>query len=222
MEDERKRAEKAEEEAFRIGDFGTETTDRGKERYKGNWKRKDWNTEGTVARTEWVRRLRKLLKRVQSAADVTLDNEGESRLGEGQVGWKGWISFLWGSDLQSGSGTGTPFNQRYSNCIGWPLRRVSLGDFTRLTRLQDFEDIIVSRNSSIGVWEDQAIRNWWSFLSAEATHTHKNKQKHTPVSHIFDGFQQPLANILLPSHGNGTDSYNYSTCVLSSTCHFSH
>lgn len=36
MEDERKRAEKAEEEAFRIGDFGTETTDRGKERYKGN------------------------------------------------------------------------------------------------------------------------------------------------------------------------------------------
>lgn len=39
-----------------------------------------------MARTEWVRRLRKLLKRVQSAADVTLDNEGESRLGEGQVG----------------------------------------------------------------------------------------------------------------------------------------
>ena len=29
---------------------------------------------------EWVGRLRKLLKRVQSAADVTLDNEGAARV----------------------------------------------------------------------------------------------------------------------------------------------
>lgn len=82
----------------------------------------------------------------------------EWRLGEGQVGLEGWISFLWGTDLQSRSGTGTPFNQRYSNCIGWPLQRVSLGDFTWLTRLQDFEDIMGSRHDSVGVWEPRAIR----------------------------------------------------------------
>lgn len=33
-----------------------------------------------MAEKEWVRRLPKLLKRVQSAADVTLDNEGAARV----------------------------------------------------------------------------------------------------------------------------------------------
>lgn len=37
-------------------------------------------------------------------------------------------------------------------------RGFHLETFTRPTRLQDFEDIIVSGNGSIGVWEGWAIR----------------------------------------------------------------
>ena len=53
-------------------------------------------------------------------------------------------------------------------------RGFSLGDFTRPTRLQDFEDIMVSRNSSIGAWEGWAITIWqFSVLLVLATQTKK-------------------------------------------------
>lgn len=146
-------------ETSRSGDLRTKTvwireldTVKERERGRAEGQREQW--EGIE---DWG--ITSIAERgVQQTWPSTMRETREWRLGEGQVGLEGWISFLWGTDLQSRSGTGTPFNQRYSNCIGWPLPRVSLGDFTWLTRVQDFEDIMGSRHDSVGVWEPRAIR----------------------------------------------------------------
>lgn len=79
-----------------------------------------------------------LFKTLQIAADITQWQSGPE---EGWLRWEGG-SFLCGDDLQSGSSTGPPFNQRYLNCIVWPLRRALLRDIARPLRLHHFEDII--------------------------------------------------------------------------------
>lgn len=124
------------------------------ERNKGKWKKeglKDRASSGAERMGQEITEIARKSARVWQMWPLTMRELPQSRFWGGTSGVRGgWISFLWGSDLQSGSGTGTPFNQRYSNWIGWPLQRVSLGDFTRPTRLQGFEVIIESRNSSIG------------------------------------------------------------------------
>lgn len=72
----------------------------------------------------------------------------------GLTGMRGGGSFLCGDDLQSRSSTGPPFNQRYLNCIVWPLWRALLRDIARPLRLQHFEDII-DGSFSLDVWDSQ-------------------------------------------------------------------
>lgn len=72
----------------------------------------------------------------------------------GLTGMRRGGSFLCGDDLQSGSSTGPPFNQRYLNCIVWPLWRALLRDIARPLRLQHFEDII-DGSFPLDVWDSQ-------------------------------------------------------------------
>lgn len=101
----------------------------------------------------WIKYRRKEIQYLSKKnADSCWHNSGTFGTREGSTRVGG--SFLCGADLQSGSSTGPPFNQRYSNCIVWPLWRALLNDVARPLRLQHYEDII-DGSVPLDVWDSQ-------------------------------------------------------------------
>lgn len=99
------------------------------------------------------------------------DRPGESIEWVGGVGWGWGISFLRGADLQSGSGTGAPFNQTYSNCIGWPLwigftrRRQAAAGITGLWGLLWWV--------GSALWTGGNVGQFRNFINKNIMHRHK-------------------------------------------------